>query len=330
MITDINKHRDEFIELFSINNLVLAEKKARKGKGFRKDISNFHDNFANNIQSLHNKIINNQFIFGPYKEFTLYDSKKRLIISSPYDDRIIHWVLYDYLDALYDKKFIFDSYGNRKNKGTHKGAKRAFEFSRKEKNNYVLKIDFSKYFYSIHHSVLKNNLLKTIPNPFVLELLYKLIDSYKTKEQFDYLFKNSPQYINTKEKGMPIGSLVSQIFANIYLDALDHYIKDYLMRKYYVRYVDDILIFFNTKKEADIIQQKIEDYINKHLHLVVNPKKIQLIKINKNYYTFLGHRISKYKILPSKNNQHNARQRKSILHYSDIHHNSHIITGMIR
>ena len=169
----------------------------------------------------------------------------------------------------------------------------------------------------MHHEILKNELRKSVKNNEIMSLLEELISSYKTKDYFDEILKEYPRYINTKEKGIPIGSLVSQIFANIYLNKLDHYMKDFLRTKYYVRYVDDILVFTDSISEAKNIKKFIVDYSENILRLVVNPKKAKIIKLNKNYFTFLGHRISKYSIKLSKKNISSIRKRKSVYHYAD-------------
>lgn len=267
----------------------------------------FSLNRIENLLDIENQLLNNKYKFGPYKTFMLYDNKRRFIVSSPFKDRIVHWILYRYLEKIYNKKFISDSFGNITGKGTLKGVQRAKKMIQKQNTKYVLKIDFSKYFYSIHHSVLKNILSKKVKDEFILSILSSLIDSYKTGGIFDYIFPQESVYFETPNKGIPIGSLTSQIFANIYLNELDHYVKDYLQIKNYIRYVDDIVIFAQNKKELWDIYNKIESYCNQRLKLIINPRKVAIFPINKGL-DFLGYRIFKYKTLPRKRTQTKIRR----------------------
>jgi RNA-directed DNA polymerase len=135
------------------------------------------------------------------------DNKRRLIVNSPYRDRVVHWLLYDYLYPIFDKTFIFDSYANRVGKGTIRGAQRAQKFLKKKSVTYVLKLDLSKYFYSVHHEIMLSKIHKKVKDQNLLNLIEKLIRSYKTPDSFDYLFAKDSPYHSTQEKGMPIGSL---------------------------------------------------------------------------------------------------------------------------
>lgn len=134
----------------------------------------------------------------------LFDSKRRKIAVSPYPDRVVHWVLYEHLSPLFESAFIFDSYGNRKGKGTLPGVARTREFMRSGQVSHVLKIDFSKYFFSISHEVLLSELAKKVKNPHLFDLLRKLVSSYRTRSEFDHLFATDSPYRTTVDKGMPI------------------------------------------------------------------------------------------------------------------------------
>lgn len=299
-------YKEEFCGLFSLLRLFDAYLKAKKTKAYRIDLYNFSLEMGANIKRIQKEILDNTYKFGPYKTFILYDSKRRLIVSAPFSDRIVHWVIYEYLNSIFLNSFIDHSYGNIKNKGTSSAVKYCKYLYRNKKNKYVLKIDFSKYFYSIDHKLLKSILRKKVKNDHMMRLLESLIDSYCTGDQFDYLFDNNSYYRNQKRKGIPIGNLTSQIMANIYLNELDHYLKDYLGVKSYIRYVDDLVIFGSSKKELWVIKDLIDNYCSERLRLYINPRKVYIQPTSKPL-DFLGYRFYKYKTLPRKRVQGKIR-----------------------
>lgn len=179
---------NEFVKLFEEKKIYKAFEKAKLGKSLNEEIKIFNEDLAQNLNFIYMSILNNNYIFGPYSSFIKHDNKKRYIVTSPFSDRIIHWILYDYLEGIYEKTFIYDSFGNRKRKGTKAGVLRAKKFIQKEQTKYILQMDLSKYFYSIHHDKLIKT-LKHVTNPFVYKILTALISSYKTPDIFDDIFK---------------------------------------------------------------------------------------------------------------------------------------------
>lgn len=163
-----------------------------------------------------------------------------------------------------------------------------------------MKIDLSKYFYSIHHNILISLIHKKIKNPYIFKILVILIRSYETPNIFDNIFKEGSVYFLTRQKGMPIGSLTSQIFANIMFNPLDHLVKQTLKVKYHIRYVDDMVFFLNSKELAFLILDELSCYCLNILKIEINPKKVMIFPSESKPLDFLGYRISKYKILPRK------------------------------
>lgn len=295
------------MNLFSFDNLLKAHYKACTNKLYRDEIYIFERNLYFNLESISKALNDNSYVFGPYSQFMKTDNKRRLIVNSPYRDRIVHWLLYDYLYPIFDKIFIFDSYANRVGKGTVKGAQRAQSFLKKKVVKYILKLDFSKYFYSVHHDILLNEIAKKVKDKVVFALIENLIHSYQTPDIFNKLFlKNSP-YNLTQDKGMPIGSLFSQLMANVYLNPLDHYCKDYLGIKYYLRYVDDLVIMAEAKTQLHEWKVLIEDFCLKKLSLVLHPNKMTIFP-KTNGLDFLGYRIWDYKKLVRKSTQKGLRK----------------------
>ena len=204
--------------------------------------------------------------------FYVYDPKHRLISAPPFVDRIVHHAIVNVIDPVFDKSFIEDSYACRKGKGAHKAVKRLQIFLRKTKTNYALKCDISKYFAHIDHDILFALIRKKVTDRRLLVLLRHIIDSYP--------------------EGIPIGNLTSQLFANIYLDPLDRYIKQDLRRRYYLRYVDDFLILGESKDDLKKVLDQITVFLSEHLKLELHPKKVRI------FPTWLGVDFVGYVVFP--------------------------------
>jgi RNA-directed DNA polymerase len=304
-----SKDKDDgrfFKELFSYKNLLWAHYKAKKNKAGRSEVLLFEQNLHANLNALRKQILDGSYVFGPYKTFTLYDQKKREITTTKYPDRIVHWVMYQYLTDVFEPTFIFDSYGNRKNKGTLNGALRAQQFMRSKKNTHILKIDLSKYYFSIIHEKIFKQVSKKIKNEPFLDLFGRLLGSYKTPSDYDDLFPEDSLYRQTNEKGMPIGVLVSQICANIHLSLADRFIKSTLRIKHYLRYVDDLVLFGVSRSELLKTARSIGVFLKERLGLWLNPRKTAVMP-KMTGLDFLGFRIKSYSLFPRKTTQFKIR-----------------------
>jgi retron-type reverse transcriptase len=191
-------------------------------------------------------------------------------MALPYVDRVVQHALCNVIEPLLNNGMIHDSYACRKNKGSQKGMLRAQEFIRKYgKGCWILKADVSKFFNSIDHRILKRILARKIKDRKALWLCYK--------------------YIDNNEAGIPIGNLTSQLYANIYLDQLDHYVKDMLGIKCYVRYMDDFMIVCETKKEAFALKEHLTQWVWNNLKLTLNAKT--QVFPERQGINFLGYRV---------------------------------------
>lgn len=268
-------------------NLYLAYNAASKGKRFHQEVLRFNLNLERNLINIQNQLILKTWSPGKWREFQVYDPKWRLIQAPQFNDRVVHHALDRIINPLFEHKFIFDSYACRTDKGIHKAVLKLQLFMCKIENEYsnpyVLKADISKYFASIDHNILFMILQRTIWDKNVLWLCNQII-----------------KYNKFKEVGIPVGSLTSQLFANIYLDVLDHYIKDDLGIKYYVRYMDDFIILGDGKEYLHNILNVIEKFINNKLYLQLNPKTT--IFPMSHGIDFAGYRTWPTHILPRKRN----------------------------
>ena len=196
-----------------------------------------------------------------------------------YPDRIVQWSLYQYLNPIYDKLFIEDSYACRKDKGSHKAAQRLQYWMRQVSRKpdakwYYLKLDISKFFYRVNHAKLLEILSRRIKDPELMRFLDSVINS--RAEAFGLPRGKTPQDTPPEEwlydVGMPIGNLTSQLFANIYMNELDQYAKHVLHIHYYIRYMDDVIVLAETKEQLQEWKERIEAFLRDELFLDLNDK----------------------------------------------------------
>ena len=286
---------DVYDRICQYEELYQSHIEARKGKRYRDDVLTFTDRLEENLIELQNELIWQTYTVGKYRPFYVREPKLRLVMALQYRDRVVQWDIYKQLYPFYDKMFIEDSYACRRDKGTHKAADRLQywlqQVSRKPGEWYYLKLDISKYFYRVDHLVLLDILSRRIKDQRLMRLLSEIINSEDTR--FGLPAGVSPedcpeeQWLN--DVGMPIGNLTSQLFANIYLNELDQLCKHELRLHYYIRYMDDVIILSNDKRELAEIKEIIEDFLNNVLHLDLNKKTA--IRPCYDGIDFVGYRI---------------------------------------
>jgi len=274
--------------IISIENLLLAARKAAKGKRYKTNTARFHVELEKEIIRLHDELKNKQYQPGPYREFYICEPKMRMISAAPYRDRVVHHALCNIIQPLFERSFIDDSYANRIGKGTHRAVLRYQEYAGRYK--YVLKGDVKKYFASIDHEILKMKIRKKIADGDTLWLTDRIIDCSNLQEPvFEYFPGDTLFSPFEKKRGLPLGNLTSQFFANIYLDSMDHYIKETLCCGAYVRYVDDWVIFGDDKSVLNRIRGQIKKYLE-GLRLSMHENKSRVHRVSEGL-CFLGHRI---------------------------------------
>ena len=264
-------------KLISYDNLYLAYKKARKVKPNSNMVLSFDFNLERNLLKLQSELVNNTYKVSKYNVFIIYEPKKRVIKALPFKDRIIQHALINIIEPIFEKAFIYNSFACRKNKGIYEALiriRRQIQSNKPKK--YFLKADVKKYFYSVDQSVLKKIISKRIKDKKVISLVYRLIDS-------------DHSYLGLK-KGIPIGNLSSQLFANIYLNELDQFVKHKLKIKHYYRYVDDFLILSNSKKQLNKVIYEIRCFLKNDLKLKLPSKKTNIC-LTKDGVDFVGYKI---------------------------------------
>lgn len=276
-----------FYRLTTLPNLLACWLNTRKDKSHNLRIQRFSVDPLTHLITIQKRLRDRQYSFGPYKTFTVHEKKWRDVVDAPMKDRIIHWMLYRYMLPIWQPRFIHDTFGNLPGRGTHAAVNRLAKFARSEKAQWVLQLDISKYFYSVNHELLKERVLRYIGDHQLRMLIISLIDSFRTDGSYDHLFDASTLYRQTLAKGMPIGNLSSQLFANIFLNDFDHWVKETLVVRMYIRYVDDLVILGESLEDLQALQKQITSKLASD-GLTVHPHKIRIAPVRAGI-PFLGY-----------------------------------------
>ena len=276
-------------KIISLKNLIVGWERAKKGKTRKQDVCEFGENIAYNLKILHDELNNQTYSPEPMKTFILRDPKTRKISKSVFRDRIIHHALCNVIEPFFERQFIFDSYANRKGKGTLKAIQRFESFSNKISRNhtisaYAIKADIKHYFEDVNHPILINIIKRRIKDQRIIWLIEIILGNY-----------------SNQDRSMPLGNLTSQFFANIYLHELDYFVKQQLKIKYYLRYVDDFVLLHNSSKELFKLKEKINFFLQDKLRLKLHPLKSKIMSLAGGIF-FLGLRLFPHHRLLKKSN----------------------------
>lgn len=237
-------------QLYSWDNLLLAYRKAAKGKRGKPPAAEFEYRLEDNLLQLADELRTKSYQPGDYHSFYIHDPKRRLISAAPFRDRVVHHALCNLIEPLFERRFVADSFANRIGKGNHRALKRAQQLSRRFR--YVLPLDIKQFFPSIDHVILRRILARQIRDADLLWLIDRILASGEgvLHEEYQMVwFSGDDLFAAHRPRGLPIGNLTSQFWANCYLDSFDHFVKRELRCQGYVRYVDDMLLFGDDKRE---------------------------------------------------------------------------------
>ena len=249
------------VSVYEWDNLLFAYRKAAKGKRGHFDVAKFEYRLEDNLLQLQRELREQTYQPGKYHSFYIHDPKKRLISAAPFRDRVVHHALCNLIEPILERSFIFDSYANRIGKGTHKAIDRAQQLARRFQ--FVLTCDIRQFFPSIDHEILLSRLRKSLDASEVSTvawLVERILQSGigVLREEYDMVyFGGDDLFAVHRPRGLPIGNLTSQFWANCYLNPFDHFVKRHLRCKGYVRYVDDFLLFSNDRDELNHWRQTI-------------------------------------------------------------------------
>ena len=293
---------NKYLQVCSYENLFLAYEKARKGKTKKPYVLEFEKNLKQNLLQLRADLLFRSYRPEPLTTFIIKDPKTRKISKSAFRDRIVHHALYNVIEPLFERQFIYDSYANRIGKGTLKAIKRFEVFARKVSHNhqrptYVLKADIRHYFDTVDHEMVINLIRRRCSDNDILLLIQKILKNYKT----------------TEGKGMPLGNLTSQFLANVYLHELDFFVKYTLRVKYYIRYVDDFVLLHESRDILNQYKEVLNEFLSVKLQLTLHPQKSKIIQLHRGT-EFLGMRIfQRYRLLKTKNLKKFYRKYKDLM-----------------
>jgi len=273
--------KNDFDKHLSYEKLMEAHIKSRKGKGYRREIIEFNLKQEEYIMWLYEQLKSGTYKHGGYTEFYVTEPKLRKIEKSRYIDRIVHrWLVDNFLAPTFVPMFITTSYACLKDRGMHKACiyvQDTMKHCKRIWNEYyILKMDIAKYFDNIDKSILFKIINRKIKDRKLLWLIKEIL------------------YAQPREKGLEIGNYTSQMFANIYLNEVDQYIKHELKIKYYCRYLDDSIVIVQTKQETKEALARIQEFLHNNLKLELN-QKTQIFK-SKQGVNFCGYKINEYRL----------------------------------
>lgn len=288
-------------QLTSFENLYAAWRKAAKGKRKHPSVASFEINLPDELIRLQHDLEQQTWQPSPYYSFHIRDPKRRLVSAAIFRDRVVHHALYNVTEALFENTFIADSYANRKGKGTHAALDKAQAYMRHYP--YVLQCDLRQFFPSIDHAILESLLNRKIIDEKLRWLMRQIINSGAGIHQDDYQMVYFPQddlFAASRPRGLPIGNLTSQYWANVYLNELDQFVKRELHCRAYVRYVDDFLLFADDKTQLWEWKTAIREFLY-GLRLSLHEKSSTVYPVN-NGLPFLGFRLyPDHRLLKRKN-----------------------------
>lgn len=271
----MNRANNLVEKVAALDNLYLAFWKASKGKRYSESVLAYQDDLDRNLHQLQDEILRGSVKVGDYHIFKIFDPKEREICAAAFREQVLHHALMNVCHDYFERVQIFDSYASRKGKGTHAAVERAKLFSKQY--DYFLKLDIKKFFASLHHDVMKAQIRRIIKDTTILRIFDTIIDSYEI----------SPK------QGVPIGNLTSQYLANHYLSGLDHFIKETLKIKGYVRYMDDLVLWHDDKYTLKKAKKAIEHYAVSELCCFIKP---ELLNYTACGLPFLGYKIFPYQV----------------------------------
>lgn len=297
-------YKNIYERIISVENLFSAWDVFKSNKRNRTDVQEFEWKLEQNIFALHRDLRTKQYKHGAYSGFWIKDPKPRHIHKAMVRDRVLHHAIFTVLNPIFEPTFIAQSFSCRIGKGTHKGIKALANIARKisgngHKKSFALKCDVRKFFDTIDHTVLLHILGKRIKDPDTMWLLCEIVESFTT--EYSNLFER---------KGVPIGNLTSQLFANVYMSELDQFIKHELKVKNYIRYTDDFVIIDTDRQCLERLLVPISSFLKEKLFLELHPKKISIRKSHQGI-DFLGYvLLPHHRMLRTKTKQRIFRKLK--------------------
>ncbi|MGJ3252715.1 MAG: reverse transcriptase domain-containing protein [Elainellaceae cyanobacterium] len=302
----MKRHGNLYPQITTFENLLDAAKKAQRQKRYRDPVLAFNYNLEHELLQLQRELQSKTYQPGGYKTFEIYEPKRRLISAAPYRDRVVHHALCNIIVPIFDRTFISTTYANRIGYGSHRALRQFVHYARSSR--YVLQCDICKYFPSIDIAILKQLIRRKLKCRDTLWLIDTILDTPSNIESpIDYFPGDSLLTPLERPKGLPIGNLTSQFFANVYLNGFDRFIKETLNVSKYLRYVDDFSLFSDNCDFLQNCRSQIETYLAS-LRLKIHPIKSQLTQTRYGAI-FVGFRVLPDRIRVRNHNLQTGRRR---------------------
>lgn len=278
-----------FDRLVSFENLLLAAHRARTGKRSRPASAAFQYDLEGELFRLQEELEAGTWRPGTYRIFQVREPKTREIAAAPYRDRVVHHALLDVIEPVFERTFTADSFSCRRGFGTHRALDRFSQLARR--HAWVLKADVARYFPSIDHCILIELLSRKLKDARVLEVLRHIIESFRSPPVTPVYFPGDHLFSPLeRDIGIPIGNLTSQFFANVYLDPLDHHVREHLRVPGYIRYTDDLVVFGGDPRVLAGWRLAIDEFLGSRLRLRLHARKTQIFPVSQGTH-FLGWRV---------------------------------------
>lgn len=298
-------YRNLYPKIWDFENIYWAYRKARKGKRGKVPAAAFEQIQEDELLALQSELRERSYSPGPYHSFYIHEPKRRLISAAPFRDRVVHHALCQIIEPIWEVRFIHDSYANRVGKGNHRALDRCQQFSRRYR--YFLQCDVRQFFPSIDHAILRAELNRLITDENTRWLMDQILESgvgvFSDAYEMTY-FPGDDLFAAQRERGLPIGNLTSQFWANVFLNKFDQFVKRELRCPAYLRFVDDSLFFANDKRilwawKKAIIKKLAE------LRLTIHEQQAQVFPTHTGI-PFLG-----FRVFPT----HRRVKRRKVIHF---------------
>ena len=308
-------YRHLYNTICEFGNLHQAYLKARRNKRYRPEVLAFSAHLEEELLQLRQELLSGNYRTGDYRCFEVQEPKRRLVAALPFRDRVVQHALCNIIEPILDSRFIHDSYACRTGKGAHAGADRVTAFLREAHRNngqaWVLKGDVAQYFPSVDHEILLGLVGRTIRCGATMNLAREIVNSWHTAGMHG--------------RGIAIGNLTSQLFANLYLNELDQFVKHELRQRHYIRYMDDFIVVGDDKATLNSIRQNVVEFLADKLALRTN-SKTQVFPAAQGV-DFLGYRIWATHRLLRKGSI--KRMKRKLRHFSELYARGDIDLGRI-
>jgi len=308
--------------MFTFQNIYKAYRTCRKNKTNTINALKFEQNLIDNLWQLHDELNRKQYNIGKSLCFLTSSPKLREVFASDFKDRVVHHILVGKLEPLFERKFIHDVYNNRKAKGTHQAVEQAQRYMRQTPKGYYLQLDIKGFFYNLDKMTLLEKIKQEVIGSdldvsSILYLSNKIIFHDPTqsyyfrgdKSKLGFLPAHKTLFKIPKNKGLPIGNLTSQFFANVYMNDFDNFIKRTLRVKRYIRYVDDFVLFDESKERLQALNKQIEQYLHENLQLTL--REDTKLKKHSDGLDFLGYIIRPHYRLVRQRVVNNYKKKKA-------------------